>query len=77
MVPNPNGRSGYRPETEEPMSTGLLEALEPPPETEHDDGDELFCGEARMSVQTTIESHDTKKRSGSSDGAQTYDTPIT
>lgn len=58
------------------MSIGLLEALSPPPETESDD-DELFCGQARMSVPTTVAAHETKKRSGSSDGAQTYDTPIT
>ncbi|MEV0036802.1 hypothetical protein [Streptomyces sp. NPDC050804] len=39
--------------------------------------DRLFDGEARYAVQTPMESHDSKKRSGSSDGAQTYDTPIT
>jgi hypothetical protein len=57
------------------MSTGLLEQLSPP--TKDGDSDELFCGNARMSVPTTVEAHETKKRSGSSDGAQTYDTPIT
>lgn len=57
------------------MPTGLLEQLSPP--TEDGDSDELFCGKARMSVPTTVEAHETKKRSGSSDGAQTYDTPIT
>lgn len=58
------------------MPIGLLEQLSPPI-TEFGDSDELFTGEGRLSVQTTIEAHDTKKRSGSSDGAQTYDTPIT
>jgi hypothetical protein len=40
-------------------------------------GDELFTGTPRLIVQSPVESHDTKKTSGSSDGAQTYDTPIT
>jgi len=39
--------------------------------------DGLFAEEPRLVVQTTAERHETKKRSGSSDGAQTYDTPIT
>lgn len=37
----------------------------------------LFTGMPRLVVQTPVEAHDTKKTSGSSDGAQTYDTPIT
>ncbi|HUN30536.1 MAG TPA: hypothetical protein VMU95_00845 [Trebonia sp.] len=37
----------------------------------------LFTGAPRLIVQTPVEAHDTKKTSGSSDGAQTYDTPIT
>jgi hypothetical protein len=37
----------------------------------------LFVGRPRLTVQTPVEAHTTKKRSGSSDGAQTYDTPIT
>jgi hypothetical protein len=40
-------------------------------------GDTLFTGSILLTVQTPIEVHQTKKRSGSSDGAQTYDTPIT
>jgi hypothetical protein len=40
-------------------------------------GDDLFTGMPRLIVQSPVESHDTKKRSGSSDGAQTHDTPIT
>ncbi|MFI7049008.1 hypothetical protein [Streptosporangium sandarakinum] len=39
--------------------------------------DRLFTSPAEYGVQTTMERHDTKKRSGSSDGAHTYDTPIT
>lgn len=39
--------------------------------------DELFTGMPRLIVQSPVEAHDTKKTSGSSDGAQTYDTPIT
>lgn len=37
----------------------------------------LFAGTPRLIVQTPAQRHDTKKRSGSSDGAQTYDTPVT
>ncbi|RBM23318.1 hypothetical protein DEH69_03120 [Streptomyces sp. PT12] len=37
----------------------------------------LFSADSRYVVQTPAESHDTKKRAGSSDGARTYDTPIT
>ncbi|HEY2579214.1 MAG TPA: hypothetical protein VGI74_23145 [Streptosporangiaceae bacterium] len=47
------------------LSTGALLA-----------GDTLFAGAPRLTVQTPVEAHMTKKRSGSSDGAQTYDTPI-
>jgi hypothetical protein len=36
----------------------------------------LFAGVPRLIVQTPAQAHDTKKRSGSSDGAQTYDTPV-
>jgi hypothetical protein len=38
---------------------------------------DLFTGPPRYVVQSPVEAHQTKKRSGSSDGAQTYDTPIT
>jgi len=37
----------------------------------------LFTGTPRLIVQSPVEAHETKKVSGSSDGAQTYDTPIT
>jgi hypothetical protein len=37
----------------------------------------LFSGPIRMIVQSPVEAHQTKKRSGSSDGAMTHDTPIT
>lgn len=37
----------------------------------------LFAGTIRLTVQTPVETHQTKKTAGSSDGAQTYDTPIT
>ena len=37
----------------------------------------LFTGRPMLTVQTPAEAHTTKKRSGSSDGAQTHDTPIT
>lgn len=41
------------------------------------EADSLFMGEVTLIVQTPVEAHDTKKTAGSSDGAQTYDTPIT
>jgi hypothetical protein len=56
----------------EPLAwSGLL----PPPALAT--GEALFAGRPRLTVQTPVEAHTTKKRSGSSDGAQTYDTPIT
>ncbi|WP_242905654.1 hypothetical protein [Actinomadura terrae] len=48
-----------------------------PPEAISDIADDLFTSPAVLIVQTPIDAHQTKKRSGSSDGAQTYDTPIT
>lgn len=39
--------------------------------------DALFAGPLVLTVQTPVQAHETKKTSGSSDGAQTYDTPIT
>lgn len=51
------------------MTTTALPA--PPP------ADVLFAGPLVLTVQTPVQAHETKKTSGSSDGAQTYDTPIT
>jgi hypothetical protein len=62
------------------MSTLLLDPVLDdlaPPEAAADIARELFTGPAVLIVQTPVDAHQTKKRSGSSDGAQTYDTPIT
>ncbi|RBQ18648.1 hypothetical protein DP939_19385 [Spongiactinospora rosea] len=62
------------------MSSLLLDpALDDlaPPEATSGVADALFAGPVVLIVQTPIDAHQTKKRSGSSDGAQTYDTPIT
>jgi hypothetical protein len=48
-----------------------------PPRATAEIARDLFTGPAVLIVQTPIDAHQTKKRSGSSDGAQTYDTPIT
>lgn len=37
----------------------------------------LFTGPLVLTVQTPAQAHETKKVAGSSDGAQTHDTPIT
>lgn len=39
--------------------------------------DGLFTGPLVLTVQTPAQAHETKKVAGSSDGAQTHDTPIT
>ncbi|NVI87659.1 hypothetical protein [Actinomadura sp. BRA 177] len=54
----------------------VLDDLAPPEAAADIEGD-LFTGPVLLIVQTPIDAHQTKKRSGSSDGAQTYDTPIT
>lgn len=51
--------------------------LAPPPSLPTPAHDALFTGTRAYHVQTVNERHDYKKRSGSSDGAQTYDTPVT
>lgn len=51
--------------------------LAPPPSLPTPAHDALFIGTRAYHVQTVNERHDYKKRSGSSDGAQTYDTPVT
>lgn len=53
-----------------------LSDFTPPPQPSADAYEALFTGEGRHIVQSPAESHETKKRSGSSDGAQTYDTPV-
>lgn len=55
----------------------VLDDLQPPARAAASVADSLFTGQLVLTVQTAIEAHETKKRSGSSDGAQTYDTPIT
>jgi hypothetical protein len=37
----------------------------------------IFAGSPVLIVHSPVQAHDTKKRSGSSDGAMTHDTPIT
>lgn len=63
------------------MSTATLAPvlvdLTPPAPAATPASDILFTGPVLLTVQTPIEAHQTKKRSGSSDGAQTHDTPIT
>ncbi|MFF5258338.1 hypothetical protein ACFY4C_05290 [Actinomadura viridis] len=56
-----------------PGSARTLPDFQPPPAPPTMTGD-LFTGEPRYGVLTPIQSHDTKKKSGSSDGAHTYDT---
>lgn len=51
--------------------------LAPMPVTATPAADILFTGPVRLIVQAPVEAHQTKKRSGSSDGAMTHDTPIT
>ncbi|MFB4319885.1 hypothetical protein [Actinomadura sp. 21ATH] len=58
-----------------PVLAGVPAAWQPPTTPPPPGG--LFTGPPRVFVQRPHESHQTKKRSGSSDGAMTYDTPIT
>ncbi|MFC4048275.1 hypothetical protein ACFOY4_01155 [Actinomadura syzygii] len=63
------------------MSTATLDPaladLQPPAAAATPTSGGLFTGRLVLTVQTPAEAHETKKRSGSSDGAQTYDTPVT
>lgn len=68
------------PHRELPMSATVHPALAdflPPTSPPASARAALFTGPVRYRVQTAAQSHESKKRSGSSDGAQTYDTPIT
>ncbi|MFE0688908.1 hypothetical protein H7827_19670 [Streptomyces sp. JH002] len=58
------------------QSVADLSDFIPPPQPSADTYETLFTGPARHIVHSPAESHETKKRSGSSDGAQTYDTPV-
>lgn len=54
----------------------MIDDLRPPP-TYRRSYDYLFITPETAHVQDPGESHETKKRTGSSDGAKTYDTPVT
>ncbi|MFI0451365.1 hypothetical protein [Actinomadura sp. 6N118] len=56
------------------VDTAILTDFQPPAVPPVTAIDALFAGQARYSVLTAAQAHETKKSSGSSDGAHTYDT---